>query len=106
MRQWFWGWISPFLALGVMILVQLTYDHLMGKGSYSKTDWIQSVAVLSAGLFGLLFGLYLNRKIRIVVDVDTEDTVIAQESHTIFLLPIELWGVMVLLYGFYGLFSS
>ena len=101
-----WGAATPFLALGIMILVQLAYDGFMGKGVYKETEWIQNTAVISAALFTLWLGLWLNRRTRVVVDVQTEDALVVKESHTISWIPIELWGLAGLAYGIWSCFDG
>jgi hypothetical protein len=88
------GWLVAVLVFGLSLIGNVTCDAIYGDGYYDHHKWPFAVSLLVAGASCWFLGLYLKRRSdRIVVDKATgQELVLNQSRHTLFFVPMHLWG--------------
>ena len=101
------GILVPFVVIVTMAAVQWLADLMMGGGFYSHHTATQVTAALLAAVFVTALGLYLRGKGgRVVVDKETGREIVLRRRHTLFFIPIEYWGLVVVVLGAFVTFSK
>jgi len=101
------GILVPFVVIVTMAAVQGLADLVMGGGFYSHHAATQVTAALLAAVLVTALGLYLRGKGgRVVIDKETGREIVLRRRHTLFFIPIEYWGLVVLVLGAFVTFGK
>lgn len=87
------GFVTVFLLFSFMAM-----RNLMDTLEYTGYYYGHKGLPIAMGVFGVLFtvvvGIYLNRK-RIVFDPQSKRTVTVGNRHTVLLIPIQYWSIVI-----------
>lgn len=97
------GILGIIVMLISVILTQTVMDNQYGDGFYSDHPWAIGVAVIIGGILNFVLGMLLKRRTdKKLVDPETgEEVVVNRSNHSIFFIPIHIFGVLMVLLGIY-----
>jgi hypothetical protein len=87
-----YGWLVAVIVFGLSLIGNLICDGIYGY--YDNHKWPFAVSLLASGAICWFLGQYLKgRSDRIAVDKATGQEFVANQSrHTLFFVPMHLWG--------------
>lgn len=92
------GWIAAVIIFGFSLIANLAFDAACGQGYYDHHLWPFAISLLFSAVLCWFLGLRLkNRSDRVVIDKQTgEEFVVNQSKHTLFFVPMHLWGPLLI----------
>ena len=91
-----YGWLAPVIFLGCGMVLQGLKVLLGREGHLSSQE--SSLFATVAGMVIIVVGVLLNRPL--------DWTFRRKSMHTFWFLPLELWGLISISLGLYGLWTS
>ena len=87
--------ITFLLSLGAEIITEsMTND----ENYYQENSLPFAVAILLSGIINGFLGKWLNNeKSKILIDKETGKEVILKNNHSLFFIPMEYWGVILVI---------
>lgn len=94
------GIIIPFVVVLMTQGLIFVVDGLGGPGTYDGNQlWGATALGLSAILITTL-GMYLRRRgARVVIDKETGQELVLRSRHSLFFIPMEYWGGLLIVGG-------
>lgn len=80
-----WGILAPVLAFIFALATQFSIDAMYGEGYYSSNLWTSALAMVLGGIAVGAFGSFLNSRARSA----------GESTHTLFFVPAECWGIVL-----------
>ena len=94
------GFLVPVILMAVTAAAQWLTDSWLGGGYYDGHGVPQLFATALAAALVTAIGLYLRgRGQRLVVDKQTGQDLVLRRRHTLFFIPMEFWGPILLAVG-------
>lgn len=94
------GFLVPVILMAVFAAAQWFTDSWLGSGYYDGHGAPQFFATALAAALVTGIGLYLRgRGQRLVVDKQTGQELVLRPRHTLFFIPMEFWGLILLAVG-------
>ena len=94
------GFLVPIIALAVYVAVQWLTDQVLGAGFYTGHAVPKFAAAIISAVLLFAFGLFLKRRgTRVVIDKATGEELVLRSRHTLFFVPMEYWGGVILVLG-------
>jgi len=94
------GWglaVIGFIFLFVLP-IQLLVEYFYGVGQYQALSWPVPLAFLLGAIPTTLVGQMLNNKpARVLIDPDTHEKVELKREHSLFWIPMQYWGVILVI---------
>jgi hypothetical protein len=101
------GYLVPVIAFSFLIIFQLLFNGVFGKGYYSSNFWVSALALALAGIICGLLGLHLNKnQKRVYIDKLTNKEVLMDRSHKFFFIKFEYWGIILIIIALIFLFAG
>jgi uncharacterized membrane protein YfcA len=96
-----WGILAVLITVAIVILVDFVTGSIYGDTRYyDNHNWPKGLALLLAAIPVYFVGVYLNsRPGRAMIDKATGREVMLRRSHSLFFIPMEYWGVVLLIAG-------
>ncbi len=92
------GILVFIITIVIAVAMQLIVDQFFGAGTYKTLLWPIPVAVAISGIIVGWLGYKLNNKPgRILVDPETNETIEFKKEHSLFWIPMQYWGIILLL---------
>jgi len=93
-----WGIVTPLVPLATALAVDAAVTPWFGAGYFWEGDWPLPVALALAALIVFVMGHKINsRPGRILIDPLTDETVELKTVHSLYYIPMQYWGVIILL---------
>lgn len=95
------GYLVAVFVFGAALICNFAFDALWGDGFYSAHKWTIAVAMFIAAILSAGVGYVLRqRTAKVVIDKETgEEIVLDRASHTLFFIPMHLWGPILAAIG-------
>jgi hypothetical protein len=95
------GFLVAVFVFGAAIACNLAFDEMYGKGYYSTHKWTIGIALLIAAAPSWFVGNALRGGTdQVVIDkASGKEFVLDRNSHTLFFVPMHLWGPILLAIG-------
>ncbi len=95
------GFLVVAIAFVCELVAQLLATQLTGNPDYyTMHGWVGGLGLFVAGGFCLLLGSYLNNSGgRVLTDPKTGETVVYRRRHSLFFIPMQWWGVLLVIGG-------
>jgi len=91
-----WGVLAILIPLICSLLAQLAFDSLSGDGFYKESDWAMPLVISLSSILVFVVGYKLNNKQgRILIDPENNEQVELKETHSMFWIPLQYWGIIV-----------
>ncbi|HFB66448.1 MAG TPA: hypothetical protein ENJ60_13000 [Aeromonadales bacterium] len=91
------GILVFIITIVIAIIMQLVVDQLFGVGTYKTATWPIPVAIAISGIIVGWLGYILNNKPgRILVDPETNESIEFKKEHSLFWIPMQFWGIILL----------
>jgi hypothetical protein len=102
-----WGILAPFLLFAGPLGANLLADSYFGEGYYKTHTWVLGAGLFVGGFLSWLVGQWLyGRSRQVLVDRATGQEVHVGGSHTLFFIPMNWIGAIVMIAaipaGIYG----
>jgi hypothetical protein len=96
------GYLVAAITFAACLLMNLALDATLGKGYYSAHAWAVGAALILGGLASAFAGFVLkSRDDREVIDVQTGERLIVNQSHhSLFFVPMHWAGMAIAFIGF------
>lgn len=90
------GVLVILILFFVSLFTEIITEYLtVDENFYQESPYPIALAFFIAGLINFFLGRYLNGKEkRIYIDKETGEEVELDENHTLFLMPMEYWGIL------------
>jgi hypothetical protein len=100
------GFLVAVITFGCLLLTEFVAESAFHDGSYYQTHgWPKLVGFLAAALIVWPLGRYLNPKRgRVLIDPESGRQVVFKSGHTLFFVPMEYWGPVLVVLGIIFLF--
>ena len=97
-----WGILAVLITAAVMLIFQGIVGAAFGDPQFYKThDWPKGAALLLSGIAVYFTGCYFNGKPgRVLIDKATGREVTLRHKHSMFFIPMEYWGFILVAIGF------
>lgn len=90
------GFVVAVFVLASSLLCNVLVDARFGAGYYSAHHWTIGVSLMLAGVLCALYGgKLLKGGHRDLVDAQTGERVVLRSRHTMFFIPVHLWGFVL-----------
>ena len=98
----FWrgfGWLVAVIVFVLSLAANFAFNAIYGEGYYDHHKWPLALSLLVSAVVCWFLGNYLKtRSDRIATDKQTgKDIVVNQSRHTLFFVPMQLWGPILAL---------
>jgi hypothetical protein len=95
------GFLVAVITFGVCLLMNVVLDAQLGEGYYSSHPWAVGAALIIGGLISAVAGFVLKaRNQREVIDVQTGELMVLNQSHhTFFFVPMHWAGIVIAVIG-------
>jgi hypothetical protein len=102
------GFLVPVITFGCLLLTEFAIEAAFHDDHYYQAHgWPKLVGFVSAALIVWPLARYLRPKpARALVGPLAQDQVVSQRSHSLFFIPMEYWGPILLLLGIVFLFVT
>lgn len=92
-----WG-LSILLFIFMFVLpIEFLVEHYFGVGQYKALAWPIPLAILLGAIPTTIVGVILNNKpARLLVDAETGEKVELKPNHSLFWIPMQYWGFILL----------
>jgi len=96
-----WGLLVVAVVVACVFLGDFVIKLVTGDSAYVDAhQWTIAVKAIPAGIVLWFLGRYLaNRKARTVVDVETGETIVLRQEHSLMFLKMHWWGPILVLVG-------
>jgi hypothetical protein len=96
-----YGWLVVVIVFGCSLIANLVFNATYGEGYYVHHKWPVAVAMLGAAASCWFLGDALRKRTdRIAIDkASGREFVVNQSSHTLFFIPMHLWGPVLAALG-------
>jgi hypothetical protein len=101
------GFLAVLLPIFIYTGTQYVVNAIMGNNMYfTENAWPKFVGVLIGGIVVWFLGKHLNKnKAQVLIDKETGKEVVLKKTHTLFFIPMEYWGPIVILIGLITAFT-
>jgi len=102
------GFTVPVIALASLVIAQMGTDSLMGDGYYTTHAWARLAGSAFAGFVLWTSGSWLNKGAEALLSKDEnedegeEEAEEAPDIHTFFSIPMQYWGFIVAVAGYFA----
>jgi hypothetical protein len=92
------GFLVAVIIFGFSLLLNLIFNATYGEGYYDHHKWPFALSLVNSAILCWFLGNHLRKKSdRVVVDKLTgKEFVINQSRHTLFFIPMQYWGPILL----------
>ncbi|MDB6075452.1 MAG: putative rane protein [Verrucomicrobiaceae bacterium] len=93
------GWLVAVIVFGFSLVANLVFNNVYGEGFYDTHKWPLALSLVGSAIVCWFLGSHLkSRSDRIAIDKATgQEIVINQSQHTLFFIPMRLWGPLLAL---------
>ncbi len=92
------GILVLIITIVMAIVMQLVVDQVWGVGTYKTATWPIPVAIALSGIIVGGLGYILNNKPgRVLVDPETNESIEFKKEHSLFWIPMQYWGILLVL---------
>lgn len=92
------GFLVAVIVFGFSLLLNLTFNATYGEGYYDHHKWPFALSLVGSAILCRVLGNNFRKKSdRVVIDKLTgKEFVINQSRHTLFFIPMQHWGPILL----------
>ncbi len=100
------GFLVLIFGIGAAFVMTAATRGIGGDPAYwANHGWPKLVAGLMAGALTYVVGRYLNKRTsKVLMDPDTMQSVNVGARHSMFFIPMEYWGVILVILGVVAMF--
>ena len=92
-----WGILALVIPLLISLGVGAGVDYYYGEGFYEGSTWAMPLVLGFSAIIVFLVGWKINnRPGKIVIDPENNQEVELKTTHTIFWIPFQYWGIIIL----------
>ena len=92
-----WGFLVAVIVFFTSLIAELISESFTNNENYYQEHGFPlSLALLVAGIISGLLGKWLNtRKAKVFIEKDTGKEIVIKNSHSLFFIPMEYWGIIL-----------
>lgn len=91
-----WGISALIIPLLCSWLAEMVFNSINGVGSYKDSSWGMPLVLSLSSVLVYFIGCKLNNKPgRILIDPENNEKIELKDTHTMFWIPLQYWGVIV-----------
>jgi hypothetical protein len=95
-----WGMLGALIPIVLYLGDRFLFDTVYGRGYSDSHSWVASVSLILGGLIVGVIGMkFKNAPGRELVDPNTGKRVVLRRKHTIFYIPLEIFGGILIAVG-------
>jgi hypothetical protein len=93
------GWLVVVMVFGFSLAGNFAFNAIYGEGYYDHHKWPLAISLFVSGAVCWFLGRRLKaRSDRIAIDQETGKVIVVNQSrHTLFFIPMHLWGPVLAL---------
>ena len=92
-----WGFLALLIPLIASWTVGFSLNSFYGEGFYQQSAWAMPLTIGLTAIPVTLIGIKLSKKrARTLIDVDTLEKVEIKPEHSMFWIPLQYWGIIII----------
>jgi hypothetical protein len=101
-----WAFLVAVITFLLLLIAEYVIESLFGDDTYYQAHgWPKLLAFFLAGMVIWPLGVYLNRKPgKVMIEKETGKEYLVKPKHSLFFIPMEYWGPILLALGIIFLF--
>ena len=95
-----WGMLGAMIPMVLYLTDRFLFDQVYGRGYSDSHVWVSCMSLLLGGVLVVVLGFKFKQASgRELVDPNTGKRVVLRRKQTIFFMPLEIFGVILIAFG-------
>jgi len=95
-----WGMLGAMIPMVLYLTDRFLFDQMYGRGYSDSHVWVSCLSLILGGVLVAILGMkFKTAPGRELVDPNTGQRVVLRRKHTIFYIPLEIFGAILIVFG-------